>query len=111
MTEKPRGFIGRFKRALNLARQRCPFRLGDQNNPQKPFPKRQVGVVKNRIARYRELISAHVAIILAALFKLGDAFPFATRTLHAKWPAQFREICAAFLITTESLDEVHQVYV
>src|SRR6516225_2392511 len=67
MTEKPRGFVGSFKCALNLAGRNAFFGFDHQIDSEKPFPKRQVRIVKNRIARYGKLITTHVAIILVAL--------------------------------------------
>ena len=78
---------------------------------QKYQVQRQMGVVKNCVAGYRELIAANIAVVLAALHQLRHAFPFAARTLNAMWPAQISKICAAFFIRSERLNEVDQVYV
>ena len=109
VAKKPSGLVCDSQRSLDLARRNTLFRFNHEIDRQKPFPKRQVCVVKNRVARYRELVSANVAVVLAAFRKDGHAFPFAARTLHAIRPAQIVQISTALFVAAESLNKVHQI--
>ena len=65
MAEIPSRLISNTKRPLDLQAPTCPSSiLGHKIDRQKPFRERKVRIVKDRAARYRELIATLVAVVL-----------------------------------------------
>lgn len=111
VAEIPSRFVGAIQRPLDLASRDAFLRFNHEVDRQKPFPQRQVAIVKYAVGCYRELIAAHVAVVLVALMDTRNALPKAARAFNALWPAQFGEVGAAFLIRAKTLNQIYEVYV
>ena len=109
MAEIPRRLVGYAQCAFKLVGGRAFFGFAHDINGQKPFPERQMGVVKDAARGHGKLVAAVVAIVLAAFMDLRDVFGLAARTARAVRPAQGFQIVAALFFAAEVLNQFNQV--
>ena len=111
VAEIPSGLVADLDRSPYLVSRNSFLAFDHQIDGQKPFPKRQMCVVKDRSTSDRKLITALVAIVLIALRDCRNAFRFTARTLNAFRPFQIGKISAALFVSSKTLNQVDQVYV
>lgn len=111
MAQIPRRLVGYAQGALHLVCRHALFGFAHEIDRKKPFPKRQVRIVKNASRRDGELVTTVVAVVLAALLDLRDALRFTARTTRAIRPAYFSQIIPAFVLAVKVLNELNQICV
>ena len=105
VAEIPRRFVGYAQCAFKLVGGRAFLGFAHDIDGQKPFPERQMGVVKDAAGHDGELVAAGVAFVLAALAQLREAFGLAARTARAVRPAYVGEVIAALFLGAEVLNQ------
>ena len=63
-----------------------------------------MAVVKDCAARYRELITARIAVVLVALRGSRNALALAAPTGNAVRPAQSRKMFSGFFVTAKTFE-------
>ena len=101
VTQIPRGLVAPADHALDLIRAHSLARFADQIRNEKPLRQGQVGVIEDRSSFNRELVTAVIAIVLAALHYLRHRLALAARTGDTFGPAQSFQILAALVLTSE----------
>ena len=107
VTEMPRRLVGHAKRAFHLIGGHAFLRFAHEINGQKPFPKRQMRIVKYAAGCHRKLVATGIAIVLVALRDCRNALGIAARAAHAVNPAQFYKVGAAGVFTVKLLNELN----
>src|SRR5260370_3611019 len=74
MAEIPSRLVGDVYRPLDLKTRHSFLPFRHKVNGEEPLRQRKVRVMKDRATRYRELITASVAVVLIALDYIGHAF-------------------------------------
>ena len=109
MAEEPCGLVGNSNCALNLAGRDTLLGFRHHVDRKEPLGQRHMAVMKDRAGRGGELIQAALALVLIALFTLGNLGRMATRASDATGPAQMRQPGATLVVRAKPLNDVHQV--
>lgn len=110
MAEIPCRLVGNVNRALDLQRRHSLLRFGHKVNGKKPFRQGKMGIVKDRAARYGELITAGIAIVLAAICDCRDTMRLTARTFNAFRPAKSHKALPSLLIASEKGDQFRKIH-
>lgn len=111
MAQMPSGLVGDAQRPLNLQGAHAFLALRHQVDGEEPFRQGQMGIVKDRAGRNRELIAAAIAVVLVAIKHGRDAFAFAARALDTFRPAKLSKTLAALFIAAKFLDQADKIEV
>ena len=110
MAQVPRGLVAPADHALDLVGRHSFAGFTDEIRHKEPFRQRQMGVVKDRSRRDRELVAALIAIVLVSLYDLRNGSTFAARTHRAFGPTQRLKVFAALVLTAELLHYIQKAW-